>query len=474
MITKSKFLSFLDCPRKYYLDDFHPEYQTMSPSVERRKKLGTEVGLLAKQLFPGIKDVPYSDPLDMVQLTKELIQEGTEYIAEASFKKDDLFCSVDILKIHGKNIDLYEVKSSTSQKNKHIYDLSFQYHLLKQLGYLINKIKLIHINDAYILGDSLETNDLFEIEDLTNEVKAWEKHVNENIEIMRTIDEEPVFKPVTYCSECLYHQYCYQPLPEDSILNLYRFRKKRKLYDKGIRVFSQVPDSLLNDKQRRQVEYHYNDFGYFVDQNKLRKWLNQLEFPLYFLDFETLDYPIPRFKGTKPNQRLPYQASLHVMEKPGSNLIHHDILIYPDEDPRHQMAKFLTQYIDKGSVMVYYAPFEKSVIKDLMNQLPKYSDQLKKIHQSIVDLLDVFSKGMVYHKDMQGSFSIKKVYPAMVPEQKNAYINLSQVHNGSEAMGALESLPYQEDKSLDKALRAYCKLDTLSMVEIYNKIITMI
>jgi hypothetical protein len=114
------------------------------------------------------------------------------------------------------------------------------------------------------------------------------------------------------------------------------------------------------------------------------------------------------------------------------------------------------------------------VIKDLMNQLPKYSDQLKKIHQSIVDLLDVFSKGMVYHKDMQGSFSIKKVYPAMVPEQKNAYINLSQVHNGSEAMGALESLPYQEDKSLDKALRAYCRLDTLSMVEIYKKLMTMI
>jgi predicted RecB family nuclease len=195
------------------------------------------------------------------------------------------------------------------------------------------------------------------------------------------------------------------------------------------------------------------------------------------LDFETLDFIIPRFKGTKPNQKLPYQASLHILRNEDGPLEHYEFIKEPSVDPREDMIDFLIKHLEKnGSIVVYNQSFEKTIIKKLGIAYPQFNNQLTSINERVVDLLDVFRQGIVYNKEMGGSFSIKVVYPAMCPESKNAYKNLEEVHNGGDAMVALEELLELnciEKERRIKQLLEYCKLDTYSMVEIYYQLLKL-
>jgi len=198
-----------------------------------------------------------------------------------------------------------------------------------------------------------------------------------------------------------------------------------------------------------------------------------LTYPIYHLDFETFQQAIPEFKGISPFMQIPFQYSLHIEHEDGK-LEHHEFLADDSVDPREELAKKLCNDIPRDvTVLTYNKHFEKGVIKKLASEYKEYSSHLLAISDNIKDLMAPFQKKQYISPSMMGSYSIKYVLPALVPDMKDAYESLEGVQNGTDAMSAfatLSSLDTDEKQKMRSSLLEYCKLDTLAMVKILEEL----
>jgi hypothetical protein len=257
---------------------------------------------------------------------------------------------------------------------------------------------------------------------------------------------------------------------------LYRLSGKKKFdyYRKGMVSYADLLAApKLNDKQLRQIQFELTDCGDYIDKGGIRDFLNTLSYPIYFLDFETMQPVIPLYPGTKPYQQIPFQYSLHYIEEPGRELKHKEFLAESGTDPRRAIAESLCRDIPRNvCVTAYNKGFECGRLKELAAQFPDLAGHLLNIQDNIRDLLVPFQSGYYYNRAMGGSFSIKSVLPALFPDDPELdYHNLEGVHNGGEAMSIfpkIKDMPPEKAALARKNLLAYCKLDTYAMVKVWE------
>jgi len=268
-------------------------------------------------------------------------------------------------------------------------------------------------------------------------------------------------------------------LPQPSVFDLYRlsFQKKLDYYEKGMVSYGDLLAApKLNDKQLRQIRFQLTDCGDHIDKSGIRAFLNTLSYPIYFLDFETMQQTIPQYPGTWPYQQIPFQYSLHYIESPGGELKHKEFLAESGTDPRRAIAESLCRDIPMHTcVTAYNRGFECGRLKELAQQFPDLADHLLNIRSNIQDLLTPFQSGHYYNRAMGGSFSIKSVLPALFTDDPSLdYHNLEGVHNGGEAMTIfpkIKDMPAEEQAIARKNLLEYCKLDTYAMVKLWEKLV---
>lgn len=211
----------------------------------------------------------------------------------------------------------------------------------------------------------------------------------------------------------------------------------------------------------------------FIDKKYIKEFLSNLYYPLYFLDFETYQQPIPLYDGIRPYMQIPFQYSLHYIEQENGELLHKEFLAEADVDPRRKLAEQLIKDIPMNvCTLAYNMSFEKTVIKNLAELYEDLREHLMNIHDNIQDLMLPFINRKYYKKEMRGSYSIKYVLPALFPNDPSLnYHELDMVHNGSEAMNAyanLGKLPKEEQEISRNNLLKYCELDTYAMVKIWG------
>ena len=205
-----------------------------------------------------------------------------------------------------------------------------------------------------------------------------------------------------------------------------------------------------------------------------------MSYPLYFLDFETMQQVIPDIIGTRPYQQITFQYSLHYIETEGGELKHKEFLAESGKNPLRDIAEQLCRDIPKNvCTMAYNKAFECTRIRELADLFPDLSEHLLNIKNHIVDLLVPFQQGNYYVKEMGGSFSIKSVLPALFPDDPSLnYHNLDErVQNGGDAMTIfpkIKDMPPEEQEATRKALLEYCKLDTLAMVKIWQRLLDVV
>jgi hypothetical protein len=250
---------------------------------------------------------------------------------------------------------------------------------------------------------------------------------------------------------------------------------KLKFYNDGIYSFEDVLPHIKNDTYKQQVDHELHETEPYIDKNAIRSFLTQFQYPLYFLDFETINPAIPRYKGTRPYQKQVFQYSLHILESAGSKLIHKEYLGDPRKDSREETAQRLCQDIPAGACIVAYnASVESGCIQDLANEYPQLRTQLLARLTHFVDMMVPFRDRLYYSKVLKGSYSIKDVLPALFPNDKELdYHALAGVHNGGEA--PMVYLETAKDDCTDAAIKRqqmlkYCELDTLAMVKIFEKL----
>jgi len=392
---------------------------------------------------------------------------------------------VDILTKGRNGWEFYEVKSasdvyknkSTKVKDVYINDVAIQYYVLKGSGLDISSAFLVHINNQYARQGPLEVNKLFSFADLTETaIEAQNEVVDELGTIREVLNEgEPEIEIGVHCDkpyECDFKYHCWP----DEILNGYTVfnisglhdSKKFELYESGVTKVEDVPDKFsLSGKQRLQVETELSGEE-IVDLEQINKFLNDLYYPLYFLDFETFTQAVPEWDRLRPYQNIPFQYSIHLVEREGEDPSHLEFLADESSDPRRGLVDRLIRDIPEGAcVLAYNKSFEKRVVRDLAQQFPNYSDHLMNIHDNVMDLMVPFQQKYYYTKEMKGSYSIKNVLPALIPGSPYSKMDISDGVKASISYKSLSSLKdVTKKEKIKKDLKTYCRQDTQAMVDI--------
>ena len=500
-LSKSKYCGLWQCPKIAWLRQYKPEVATIDEMVQARFDAGNMVGDLAMGLFGDFVEVTTynGEKLDlpkMIEKTAIEMEKGTENICEASFSYNGLYCAVDILKKDGDGWAIYEVKSSTKHmkddgtytddKEVYVADISYQKYVLEHCGVKVTGTYLVCLNGDYVFDGTLDLSQLFFISNVSDEVPAEIAKIEPNLAIAErvlTSDEEPDIDLDIYCKkpyDCAFCKYCSQHIPEQSVFKLYRLPAKKKFeyYHNGWITYRDLIDNapITNEKQLRQIEFALEDKGTYVNKTEIAVFMQSLSYPLYFLDFETMQPVIPEYVGTKPYAQIPFQYSLHYIEHEGGELKHKEFLAESGTDPRRALAERLCEDIPMNvCVTAYNKAFECTRIKELAETYPDLADHLTNIRNNIVDLLVPFQSGWYYNRAMGGSFSIKSVLPAIFPDDPSLnYHNLEGVHNGGEAMTIFPKIQYmspEDQKTARHNLLKYCELDTYAMVKVWQELV---
>jgi len=486
-LSKSQYIRGLQCHKSLWLYKNRPELRD-APDAQSESAFNTgyQVGDLAKELFPNGIEIEFdsSNFHGMIEKTKELIASGTEVIYEATFKEDGIFAMADILVKNGDAWDIYEVKASTKVKEYHINDTAIQWYALSK-AINLNRAYVVHVNNQYVRDGELNIKELFTIEDITDLVQDKQYEIESNLDEMEQMlkCDMPDIDIGGQCSNpysCDFRGHCWKHIPHPSVFNLYWMNgaKKFEMYYKGMITYDDIPsDFRLNDTQTLQINTAKTGKPY-INKDIIKDFLETIVYPINFFDFETFQNAVPRFDRQRPYMQMPFQYSLHILHVDGT-LEHKEFLGDENSDPRDAL---ITQMLDDitptGSIVAYNQSFEMSRIKELATFKQNKKSELLALNERFVDLIVPFRRRGYYHPNFNGSFSIKSVLPSMFPDDPELdYKKLGSVQNGGDAMDAFANLYLLKDKSkldgIKKDLLSYCRLDTLAMVRIWEKLHTI-
>lgn len=493
--SKSKYTLHCQCPKITWLKKYKPETETIDAATLANFAKGNEVGDLAMRLFGDYTEITSFksdgslDIAEMINQTKECLQNNVENICEASFSYNGLYCAVDILRKNGDKYDIYEVKSSTHPHEfVYVLDVSYQRYVLEHCGVNVGKTYIVTINNAYVRNGELDIKRLFNVTDISKVVNDEIVNVEQNLssaEQILALTTEPQIDISCSCNTpypCSFWKYCSRNLPSPSVFDIYRlpFKNAVQMYNDGIISFDDITskDIYLGDKQNRQIRHGVCELKDEINIDSIKGFLKGLTYPLYFLDFETMQPIIPQFDGTRPYMQIPFQYSLHYIEEENGELHHKEFLAESGVDPRRTIAESLVKNIpDDVCILAYNKGFECGRLQELADMFPDLRNHLMSIKYNMKDLLDPFRQGYYYNRAMGGSFSIKSVLPALFPNDPELdYHNLNGVHNGSEAMTIfpqIASMPKNEQLIARQNLLKYCELDTYAMVKVWQKLVNV-
>lgn len=478
-LSKSKFLSGLQCHKRLYLEIHHPLLATKPDAATQAMfDMGTEVGELARSRFPGgaLVTAGYRQTEAALTQTAALIQDLTvPAIFEAAFLHGGVLVRADILErvptVDGQTSGwrLIEVKSSTKVKDVHFEDLAVQSEVILAAGLTLVSVCLMHVNTGYLYRDgAIDLTELFAIQDLSEIVAQRRTAVPERLAEMNHMllqSQSPVIEPDRHCHtpyDCPFWENCTKDKPARWIHYLPGSKHVvGQLVQQGVMTIDEIPaDTKLSPAQRRVKE------NVEWVSAKLGPVLEAVQYPVHHLDFETVMLAVPRFSETRPYQALPVQWSNHI-EQANGELCHEEFLHKDESDPRKVLAESLLQSLgDRGSICVY-SPYERSVIEQLAAALPSLKQSLLRIIGRLWDLFPII-RDHYYHPAFGGSYSIKSVLPAMVPSL--AYDDLIIKEGGHAASQYYRMVFVETDwverATIEEALLRYCARDTLAMVEL--------
>ncbi|MBW6495455.1 MAG: DUF2779 domain-containing protein [Burkholderiaceae bacterium] len=486
-LSKSKLLAHRQCPKRLWLELKHPELVKISPMTQLAFDFGHEVGAVARKLYDPANEGVLIDPQRagfgqaFVQSRKLLA--SSQPIFEAGFVAEGALAFADVLlpaTQDGKRVwRMIEVKSATAVKDYHRDDAAIQAFVARSAGVALASIALAHVDSSWqyqgdgdyrgLLVEHLLTREAFARED---EVRSW----IEAAQLTAAKSSEPDLRTGEHCTSpfvCGFLDHCraQEPSAEHPVQWLPHPTNALKNYvaRNAVSDLRDVPDRLLSRQQLRVKQQTLSGEAFF-DAEGAAKDLRKYPLPAIFLDFETIQFAVPRWKGTRPYAQIPYQFSLHRLAADGA-LSEDGFIDLSGADPSEAIAEALIAACgEREPIFAYSAGFEKARIRELAARVERLATPLLAINERIVDLLPI-AKERYYHPSQQGSWSIKKVLPAVAPDL--SYGDLDGVNHGAGAIVAyLEAVDpdTSEERKVEIArqLREYCSLDTLAMVRLWQ------
>lgn len=444
-LSKSDYMLFLKHPAWLWLKKHDKEkLPAVDESTQAMFDAGHKFEAYAEAIFENgltLGFSNYDEYNSLTERTQQALNDGATTIFQSRFVWGEYNCLPDIIEVVGdKEIDLYEIKSSTKVKEEHLYDLAFQRAVIEASGLKIRKIFVIYVNNEYVRHGEINNEELTKMDDVTLAVHQLASFTESNMPLALE-----TMKSTT------------MPDPNPAFLS--------KLGDK--REWQSIYDSLVGTEKP-----DYSNARPTIQKHEIEAFLDDLEYPLYFLDYETMSAVVPYFDGHRPYQQVPSQYSLHILDSPDAELRQTEYLHRENSDPSLPIAQHLVEDIgDHGSIITWNMSFEKACNVTLGRLNPEFTDDMAKINERIVDLMIPFKPKNGWYSDprFEGSASIKAVLPVVVPTLSYKALD---IQNGGSAQtlwmqAVLDGTRDDKEKILDDLLQ-YCGLDTIAMVEIFN------
>jgi len=448
---------------------------------------GTSVGQLATKYFEGGVEITedYTQQEQALETTQKLLQTNPAALFEPAFVFENVLIRVDVLRNNNDGTwDLIEVKSTNGvQPKAHLDDIAIQKWVLEGCGLKINKSYLMHLNREYIRDDELDLKKLFVLEPLDAEIVTHLEQIPSMLGVLQAhlnLDNPPDELIGAKCKSpyvCEFKSHCWAEAKPGTIHTLGRISdtKRHELMDQSVTMITEIPDNYkLSGNQQVEVSSFKND-DVQIELSNIKKHLSDLKYPLYYLDYESVAYAVPRYRGSWPHKHLISQYSLHIQKTPTSDLIHKEYLHDKNTDPAESVAKRLCQDIqdDGGSIIVYHKTYERDRTRELSEQLPEFAPRLHNLIDRMWDLEVPFAKRWYWDKDFNGSSSIKAILPVFAPEFSYSDLVIAKgdvaqlEYSRMIEMGSSE----KERAEIREALLRYCERDTLAMVLILKHLV---
>lgn len=483
-ISKSDFLKYRECSSYFWMYKHARDLITEKPLSAFDRQLmeqGREVELWARKLFPkGL--LIRGNGAEAQAGTVKALEEGVEHLFQPAIASDGLYARIDVLEVTASGCNLYEVKGTTAKGKKeidHYFDAGFQREVLRRAGFQVEYVFLIELNKEFVKSGPIDPTALVTVTDITEELDNIQNELLFQIEDAQnklTNNKAPttcgcIEKPRKY--HCPTFAMFHPQVSHYAAHDLARIgnspKRLRALLDDGFYNIEDIPvDYDLTKIQLNQVRVHNLDTPIIRPQRILDN-LQKLEYPFYFLDYETYPAAVPVFDGCYPFQQVPFQYSLHIQTAPDSTLEHREYLHTDESHPMKGLAEALRRDMaDAGSVIVWNKRFEGKCNDDMSILIPELAPFFKGINNRFYDLADIFSRQYYVHKGFRGKYSIKNVLPVLCPTLS---YNSLDIRDGGAACAAWKCMMFEKNSTeevvaIRKSLLSYCKLDTLAMVEI--------
>ncbi|MCX5667375.1 MAG: DUF2779 domain-containing protein [Candidatus Omnitrophica bacterium] len=482
-LSKTKYLEGLRCHKLlWYEYNRKEELPEIDAATQFIMDQGRIVGELAHTLFSGgiVLQRDY-DPTKQATKSSEAAK-LRKPLFEAGYVYKQGYALADILNPVEKDAwDLIEVKSSSSVKDEHYNDIAFQKYVYEGSGLKIRKCYLMYINNQYVRKGKIEPKKLFATEDVTKQCDELIPEIEEDISDMLEVIGKKAAPHVIvgpHCDKlypCPLEDICWSFLPnKDDIFCLYSGTKKAyELMERGIlRITDIKEDVSLSHRQNIQVISHRSGKPH-IDKKAIEEFIKELKYPLYFLDFETINPAIPAYDNSRPFEAIPFQYSLYRIKDKNAKHKRHAYLAPDGNDPRPEILKQLKALLgNSGSIIAYNAIFEKTALRHASEAYTEYQDWVAGLEERIVDLLVPFRGFSYYHPGQAGSASLKSVLPVMT---KSSYDDM-EIADGGMASREYYRVTFGKDvcekerQRIRAALEKYCDLDTKGMIEILDEL----
>jgi hypothetical protein len=477
-LSKSRYTAGAQCHKLLWWKVHEPRAVELQPDIvlQDRFDQGAQVGVLARDRFPAgvLIDLPHNAVTERVALTRKLIDDGAPAIFEASFLADNTFVAVDILTRAKDGFHLTEVKSSSSQKEEHLPDVAVQIHVLNQSGIKVAGADVMHLNKECRFPD---LSNLFERTDVTEAVQPLLNQVGWELDAQLTmldgpLPDVPIGLNCHEPYECPFMARCW-PKERDHIMRLYSIGPKKGCDHilAGVNRIADLPASFkLNATQKRQIRAMTENR--LIVEPGLKQALEPFDVRLGFLDFETINRAVPVWPGMAPWEQAPAQFSYHESTGAGT-YTHAQYLAEGPKDCRPELAHRMVAATDRADRVVTYSGFEKTRIRGLQKAVPELKPELEQLENKLIDLLPVVREN-VYHPDFLGSFSIKAVLPALVPDLSYSDLVIIDGLVASVEIARLlfvaGKIPKDEHDRVRQDLLNYCERDTWAMVRVLQRL----
>ena len=475
-LSKSKILSGIQCHKRLFLETHKPHLIDDDSGDDFRMKVGQQVTEVARELIPEGKLISLSEGYEQaLKTTKKYLNESPSTpLFEASFEYEGTFIRSDLFSKLDDGYLLTEVKSAMSVKDYYKRDSAIQAWVIERNGYKLDRVEIAIIDSKFVYSDAHDYNGLFAHEDITSEVNILREEIPDIISELRKIlnGKEPTTDPGSHCSKpfiCPFYEYCV-PVPKEypvSILPNIR-QVAGELIAEGIEDVRDIPDGRLSNPTQEKVRRVTIDGDAEIDP-RYKVDLDTFEYPRFYLDFESMQFAIPVWEGTRPYQQLPFQWSCHI-EKALGVFEHEEFLDVSGADPTRSFTESLIKTLGNSGAIFVYSHFEKTQLNCMAQFYPNLKPEIDSIIDRLVDLLPL-TREYYYHPQMKGSWSIKAVLPTVAPDLD--YSQLEEVKDGIGAqvafLEAIQPETTQDRKNeIESRLLEYCKLDTLAMVELVD------